>query len=493
MTQNNSNNSNNSQMSDNQVHQILYTETQLKSLGKFALAFTIPDDLPPVNVEGFTISWTKEALAHFSQIYSELPTIKNLPYAYLRSLLEFTLSDVCTIEPNMGLRKYATYKRDEEIFPFAYINGGEQQQITKDLMPILNDWLENNLARFATKEGVSEALIDRLRELQSHNQLLSIEPFKSRIYPWLQYKESGTAKPDKFSFPILANHLARLISGHEIFKDLGAIKRIISKSGGSQVELITTPIPLSDKGLFSLVVEIEIITFNSVSQPLIKVDVHKRRWLNSLKENTIDRNSINGYIFSKKHSDRIFNFKLNRRRNSDTGKYEWQTDDAFSVLKRELHLPLNISNANQIIKGEASTDDCQVLLTYRNGIQEKKHDIDVGVPETDKLEALIAITEIFASEGIKYFENYSKVNITHSTKEKEKIEANSKQINKPTLLNAVLEFLENGKISEFTPEYLKNTTNEEINNLLNKHLNFTLSEQGIKLFRFNKKDKDQSQ
>ena len=233
----------------------------------------------------------------------------------------------------MGLTKFAINSRNSKIDPFAYIDGDNAQQITKDLKSILNDWLENYLVPYGQRENVSEKAIERLRELQEENKLLSIELFQSQIFPWLQHDKSGTAKPYEHSFPALVDYLARLIAKHEIFQELGGIKRIIASKAGSYIELITNPISLENKGLFSLLIDIEIITFPSLSQPLIKIDVHKRRWLSSLKDNGFNPNDINGFIFSKKYSDRVFNFKLNRRNNLNTNQWEWQPDSAFNVLQ----------------------------------------------------------------------------------------------------------------------------------------------------------------
>ncbi len=481
------NNLNNSEMNTNQDNKILYAEIQTKPLGKVPLVFTIPDNLPPVEVNGFIICWTTNALAQFNLINKELKNIKNLPYASLRSYLEFKLSNVCTIQPDMGLSRYAINQQKQK--NFAYIEGGNKEQITKDLKPILNDWLEYNFARFATKESVSEKLIEALRELQEKNKLLSIQQFQSQILPWSQYEDSGTAKPYNYSFPALANYLTRLIAGHQIFQELGEIKRIISSEQGNPVELITNQISIDNKGLFSLYIKLELVTLPSLSQPLITIDVSKRRWLSSLKEKAFDCNSINGFVYSKNHRDRLFNFKLNRRKNKDTSEYEWQPDDAFSVLQRELNLPLNISNADQILRGEASTDDCKVFLTYRNGLQQKKHDIDVGVPEKDKLEAVRAIAEIFETKGIVPFDDYSEVKFGRGKSHPKDISA-SRTINTPTSFSAILELLENEDVSDFTPKYCDDLKDGEINNLLKEHFDFELSEKEIKNLRFSDKAKD---
>lgn len=324
------------------------------------LAFAIPVNLPPVKVDGLTISWTNEALANFSKILQDIKQLKNLPYASLRCFLEIRLSNVTRLESDMGMSKRAIYRRNKSINPFAYIDGGEKEEIVNKIKPILNDWLENYLIPYSEKEGVDEDAIERLRELQEDNLLLSIEPFQSQIFPWSQYEKSGTARAYKYSFPALADYLARLIAEHEIFTELGGIKRIITSKSGSSVQLVTNPIELDNKGLFSLFVDLKIITFPSLPQPLIKVDVGKKRWLSSLKENSFDSNAINGYIFSENYSDRIFNFQLNRRQNKKTNQWSWQPDSSFAALQRELNLPLNIFNGKQIVQNLASTADCQV-------------------------------------------------------------------------------------------------------------------------------------
>jgi hypothetical protein len=223
-----------------------------------------------------------------------------------------------------------------------------------------------------------------------------------------------------------------------------------------------------NKDLFSLFVDLEIITFPSLPQPLIKIDVGKKRWLSSLKDNSFDSNAINGFIFSENYSDRIFNFQLNRRPDKKTNQWSWQPDSSFAALQRELNLPLNISNVKQIVQNLASTADCQVLLTYRNGIQEKKHDIKAGVPEKDKLEAFEALTQILSTIGIKPFNDYSKVKFGKGMAHSKNI-AGSRTINAPTSVNTILESLENKDVSDSEKKSPDEMSHQEINNLLKEH------------------------
>lgn len=476
------------------------------------LAFTIPDDLKPVTVRGFALTWTKEALANLSQVHSNVSKIKNLPYASLRGFLEFRLSNISRIEPSMGLSSYTVSQQKQQ--PFAFINDGSKSQIAKNLKPVLNDWLENHLVPYGQKEDVDETAIERLRELQADGKLLAIKAFKSQIVPWGWDKNSGTTqRNDKFSFPQLADYIGRLVSGNkeiEVFRDLGQVKRTITSRGGmssGKVELLTNPISIESKGLFSLRIVFELVTFPSLHQPLLTMDVTKRRWLNSLKENAYSPNGINGYIFSKNHSDlgenrfagRVFNFKLNRRRNDETDKWEWQPDSSFSVLQRELNLPLNISNAIQIVRGEANTDDCQVLLTYRNGIQESEHGIDAGVPPKDKLEAFKNIAKILEPEGIKPFDGYSEVTRKRKKrKSKKKEQKNSNSIAARSLINISTAFYEiienlqaeNEDIPAEDKKSLDEMSDRDIIECLKDNFDFELSEKGVKNLHFKETSKD---
>ena len=465
-----------------------------KTIDTIPLAFTIPDKLSPVVVNGLTLAWTKEALANFSQVHEDVKQIKNLPYASLRGFLEIGLSNISRIVPGMELSDYAVNQRKQK--PFAYTNGGDKDQIVKVLRPLLNDWIAKYLVPYGEREGVSKDAIERLRELQQSNKLLLIRQFESQVFPWGQYEKSGTTNPpDRYSFPQFADYIARLISNNEILPGLGKVKRIITNQGGmtsGTVELLTEPIKLKNKDLFSLCIVFELVTFPSIHQPLLMMDVTKRRWLSKLNDSGFSPNGINGYIFSKNHKDRVFNFKLNRCKNKVTDKYEWQPDSSFPVLQRKLKLPLDKFTGAQIARGEVSKNGCQVLLTYSDSDPNQSHNIKAGVPEKDKLEAFKAIEKIFRAENIVPFNGYTPVKAKHPTKDKNDTDAAAKQINKPTLLNAIMELLEVPQLKDFTSKYLNSKTDTEINKLLKKHFGFRLSEKGIKLFRFNNKNQDQS-
>jgi hypothetical protein len=476
-----------------------------KSIKLVPLAFTFPDHLSPVIEEGFTIAWTKPSLVTFADIQKAThshghSSFKNLPYASLRGFLEVVLKNAVHIESNVGLRNLTWNSRTSyQPAPFIYVIGSSEVAINKVIRPILNEWITNYLKPFAEREKVSTEIIERLEDLQEKGELLKISPFASQVLPWIWSNDTGTTKPkDKYTFPMLADYAARQIAGKEVFEGLGPMKRIISSKGNfssGMAELITNPINIpGKKGRFSLVVRIEVVTYPSLHQPLLKIDVSKRRWLSKLTSSSFDRNDISGFMFSQEYPDRAFSYRLSYQQNKNNKQDQnkrWQTDTDFEILRRELKLPLKSFDGEEIALGKASTDNCEVVLTYRNGLQESSEisGIKAGVPEIDKLEAFEAIAKILESSGFKIFESYSPVKAKHKTDD-----TASRMINLPTLLGAVMEVLETNCSLEFTPKYLDQLNDSQIDSLLNKYFGIGLEaiDGGKKVLTFNKISPDQT-
>lgn len=489
-----------------------------KLIERYPLALTVADNLPTILVEGFTLAWTKKSLGIFAEILkvsssNEAFNVKNIPYASLRGLLEVGLNNAARIQSYLGFDKYTLNpKNTREPEPFAYINGGNEEETKKVMRSILNDWITNYVKPFAKKEKVLPEVIERLEDLLEENELLTISPFKSHTLPWDWSKETGTTQAkDKHAYRMLADFVARQIAGHEIFQGLGSVKRIISSSGtltNGMAELITNPIA----GKFSLVIRLEVVTYPSLHQPLLKIDVSKRRWLTQLKSPSfVDRRDISGYIFSEDYSDRAFSFKIICQQDKNKN-WCWVTDKDFEAIRRQLKLSMQPFDGQQIALGAASNEKCKVLLTYRDGLQDnsdsyedasEEDGIEKGVPEIDKLKAFEEITKILKPLKIKPFDSYKPIKSKHKLDD-----IASRMINLPTLLGAALEILETNTdqnpnsnrnpkpYSEFTPNYLDRLDDSQLNSILNKYFGISLEaiDSGRKALKFSKpKLPDQTQ
>ncbi|MEH1963081.1 MAG: DUF3962 domain-containing protein [Nostoc sp.] len=493
-----------------------YIQQRLELIEEFPLAFTVPDNLAPIIVEGSNLTWTKAGLQCFVEI-QQGANVKNLPYGSLRNFLQVVLKDAARIEPEVGLSKYALNyakyaKGDAVPAPFVYLTGGNEEEIKKMLRPIINDWFTNYLKPFSEKEDISIKIIERLEDLQERGELIKISPFKSQVLPWGWNKETDTTQAkDKYDYRMLADFVARQIAGQVIFTGLGPIKRIIFSNGtftSGIAELITDPITLPDKkGKFSFVVSLEVITYPSLHQPLLQVEFSKRRWFTQLKAPEYDRRNINGFIFSQEYTDRAFSYKVKceRDKNNKKGKnnkqekirWTWKTDKDFEILRREFNLGQSC-DGQEIALGLASTDSCKVVLTYRNGLQDnseedeeisEKYGIETGVPEIDKLDAFEAIAKILQPLGIKIFDGYTEVPSKHKPDD-----TASRMINLPTLLGGVLEYLETNTSLEFTPKYFDQLNDKQINDLLSKYFNIRLEgiDWGRKALQFKGRIKNQT-
>ncbi|MEG4319360.1 MULTISPECIES: RNaseH domain-containing protein [unclassified Microcoleus] len=476
-----------------------------KSLQEIPLAFTVPDNIAPVTVKGLTLAWTKPALRELSAIQKATckgdSTSKNLPYASLRGLLEVGLNDVARIHYNLGLSEFdLNPKNVTEPHPFFYINGDNKEDISKALRPIINEWLAGFIRPFAEQEDVPSEVTERLEDLYDRGELLTINTLESQVLPWKWDKDTGTTLGKTYDFQVLVDYVARAIAGKEIFQGLGTMKRVIS-SGGSfttgMAELITNPIALPDcTGKFSLVVRLEVVTYPALHQPLLKIDVSKRRWFSQLKPAGYKLGNISGFVFSDDYGDRAFSYKVfcqsekqDKNQQEKNKNWLWVIDKDFEALRRKLKLPIKTVDGqnidgSKIALGKASTDRCQVMLTYRNGLQEGQHGIDAGVPEIDKLEAFEKIAEIIKPIGFKPFDNYSVVPFKRGEGYNQDDTA-SRMINLPTLLGAALEMLTKREVSDLTPKYLESFKDDELNSLLNQHLSIGFEKiwGGIKAFK----------
>ena len=452
------------------------------------LAFSVTCEMTPVSVDGISISWTKEAQAAFWKM-REASKVRdpeferNLPYAYLRSFMEVGLTNVLRIEPGMGLDKYGLDPSRDAPAPFAYVSA-PSDDVRKTLQPILDDWLVQVVMPYYAEPGkIPEPLRQRLLDLSHSNALLSLDPVHSQILPWKAGPTGTAMPPDRRSFQLLVDQAARLLAGQELFKGAGPMRRFVVGHRGSQstAELVSRPIQMGDRGLFSLVLALEVITFPSIAQPILRMEVHKRRWVKRLSNRVSDGRRIRGTVFSEKHDDKAFSFHL-RFRKCEDGERRWDPDNAYEALKRELSLPFERMDGHQIVSGAASTGCNRVLLVHRDKIAEGDHGIKVGVPELDKLEAFQESCHALQSIGLVPFRGYTQVKSRHS-KDQERF---ARTINAPTLLGGALEALEKGSNKGLTPQYLKTLGEDEIDALLRRLFKVGLGEisRGHRIIRY---------
>lgn len=473
-----------------------------KSTELVPLAFTIAADLQPIPFDGLAVSWTKEGIASFSKIRQEAQASntsldRTLPYGSLHALMEMALPHVARIERAIGLDDYCLNLGPNGASPFLFLDTTEVDQVRGALSPIVHDWAANFLGpQYLDPIRITDRLRQRVTDLAQCDGLLSIEKVHTRLLPW-NSGSNGTAQPPdrRRGFQLLIDQVARFLAGKELFKGLGAMRRIVASRPGAQgvVELISDPIESEDRGAFSLVVSLEVVTFPSLPQPLVTLNVQKRLWLRGLSERTVDHRAIGGTVFSSLHPNRVLSFQL-RRRKCEDAEWRWMPDNAFEALKRDLALPLGRIDAHSIARGDASTATARVLLIHRDSISQGRHGIKRGVPEIDKLEAFDIAAQILKPIGVIPFRGYTRLRTKHAREN----DAISRMINTPTLLGAALEVLSNESTDDLTPGYLKTLDDHGFDDLLRREFQIGLAKikDGTRIIRYENRwghaEKDQS-
>jgi hypothetical protein len=458
---------------------LLATLGRARSTEIVPLAFTIAPDVPPVSVTGLALSWTREAIGTFQRIrnaHIDPEFRRNLPYASLRGMMDAAMPSVSRLHRGMGLDEYALKPRQEDAQPFLFLDSPDAAEAARVMLPLLENWVVTFLGpQYLEPGGVSFDFRDELLNLARVNRLVQFEPIEDRLVPW-NAGVTGTAMPPdqkRRGFQLLVDQAARCVAGHELFIGLGPMRRIVTTGPGAESvsQLITQPIELPDRGLFSLLVKLEVVTFPSLGQPLVTLEVSKRRWLSRISDRTADRNDIGGSVFSLRRPDRAISFRVRRERGPD-GAYRWMPDNTYEGLKPTLELPLTRLDAEAILRGEANTSESQVVLIHRDGISQGRHRVKVGVPERDKLEAFHSIAPALKPIGLVPFDGYRKVVARHSTQHRE----GARTINAPTLLGAALDSLEPDTSEKPTSQSLQRLDDDGINQLLRRHFKVGLEQ-----------------
>lgn len=442
------------------------------------LALKAPDNAPALSLDGYSFAWSREGLLALRDIWQDgLQAFgsqqRSLPYASLRGLLEVMLPGISRVERNMCLDGWSL-KRERALEappPFIWAEGDEDRLIAA-AQHALDEWIPNYLVETFAKPGnISADHVERVRRLAAESRLLMLSRYKANILPW-GWNDAGTTRNENAdAFANLAHFVARVLATSKPLPGAGPLRRIVAVRDGRTglASLVTDPISVEGKGAFSLVLQLEVVTFPGLHQPVVTIDVSKRRWLDALPDNNYLNGDVSGYAFPSDTPDRLPSFLVVRKRNGD-GTFRWEPDNAFQALQRHFKLPLGKWSGDAIARGDASSVRCPVRLVHRPGLRDSTSQINVGVPEIDKLDAFEAVVELLRPYGLAPLECLSRVKTKHAG-----VARSSGMINAPTLLGAVLQSDDLDEGDRYTGDYLKELGDEEVDRLLRKKFQFGLA------------------
>jgi len=362
-----------------------------------ALTFTLPTDARPLEAHSKVVVWTVEGARALQRLGQALPERRQLPHRALAARLEHRLPLIQRLRTEESFREI--FKGGSGNPPaFLYTWDAEQALATVDRLVGLavRDWLQDDVARPYKNNAEVLAAVQVLLECRKSRQLYQVRSQQVRLLPWKQHGNGTTDPAEPLGYTLLADFLARRLEGKELLPGLGPVHRIVPDTwSAKKVELITDPVRGSD---FSLVITLQVISVPGLRQPLINLDVRKRRWVKTL-DTAWDSSAVSGYVLPRESGRSVaFQFALEPRRLGDDRGRTYMPGEGFSALQRALQLPAGLTGL-EIAAGAASTADWQVLVNYRTGTA-SRHSIGGGVPEVDKLAAFDAVAAVFAPLGL---------------------------------------------------------------------------------------------
>lgn len=360
-----------------------------------ALTFTMTSDARPLETISNVGSWTPEAVRALRRLQSALPDQQRLPHRALAKRLEQRLPQTQRLKTGDSLW-LALERGAPSPFVFALGRAQDTARVVQRIGLALRDWLQDDISpSIGQANEEAQAAVRTLLELRTGNQLFELASRPVRLWPWAAH-DNGTATPtEREGYPLLADFLARQLEGKELFPGRGPMYRIVPQDyKDKEVELITAPVTGEN---FSLVVSLKVVSIPGLNQPLINLDVHKRRWVNTLKD-PWNSSEVSGYVLPLQ-AGRLVAFQFALEPKWSVGQQrKYMPGEAFHALQRALGLPAGLS-AVDIVAGSASTEEWQVLVNYRAGTA-PRHPIGGGVPEADKLDAFDAVSRVFQPLGL---------------------------------------------------------------------------------------------
>lgn len=371
------------------------------------LAFTISEDTSAQEHISISVGWTSEGFDAFRALHKALggpDKERNLPHRALIALLEMYVPHITRLAGDAGLR-WKSPREDAARFAWA---DAPLEEVKKGVSSAVREWISDYVLPLTKKDAGAREAFERVKGLFDAGKLLTSKSAKQRLFPWSQVG-NGTTKPtDWDGYTALVDFIARKLEGQTVFEGLSPLRRVVGRPGfgaGNQAELVTKPITDTSGEPFSLRLTLKVISIPGVRQPVVLLDVGKRRWVRRLDPQPFGKATISGYAFPVGNLLAVrFSLEAKNR------KYE--LGDDYNAIQRRYHLKGGL-NGPAVAGGEANNEQCELYVNYRNGYG--RHSVKAGVPELDKIEAFEKVEKILTPLGFQEWDPLEKIRTRHGT------------------------------------------------------------------------------
>ena len=377
-------------------------KTPEKLVKHVPLAFTISEDTPMLEHASISVGWTSEGFDAFMELRKALggkDKQRNLPHRALIALLEMYVPQITRLE--RGARLWGQKPYGSDIAQFAWTDASFEE-VKKGVMVAVREWVSNYVMPLVKKDAEVKEALERVRDQFNTGKLFAIKSEKHQLYPWSQFGNGTTKPPDWEGYTVLVDFLARSLEGKVVFEGLPPLRRVVGRPGfgtGNQAELLTEPIKNVAGEPFSLRLSLKVVSIPGVHQPVVLMDVGKRRWVRHLDAEPFGRTTISGYAFPADHPLSV-RFSLE----AENRKYELGED--YYTIQRRYRLKGGLDGP-AVAVGDANNEHCDLYVNYRNGYGQ--HSVKAGVPELDKIEAFEKVEEILAPLGFQTWKSLEEI------------------------------------------------------------------------------------
>jgi hypothetical protein len=392
---------------------------------------------------GVTVaSWSVSAFAQIMELRKlfaqRTPHPVSLPIASLRTRLEIADEHIQRRDMRLGTGPTAPGVSAHPILVTKMAPRASQDVLNAATL----GWLTNEVGRIAQSDEAALACVERLRRLAQTNAAIETRSRATLPKGWSQFG-NHTARPGApDGFADLADFVARHLEGQVIFPKLPPIRRVIlGDLTKGEAELMTDPIEVtvknprtknSELARFSLVVRVQVITYQGRPGPVVIFTFTRRIWATSLR-NYAGVQRLSAYAFPMSSPRRALRFTLRRQRVQVETKetqtliateggvrqphYEFVPDDDFAPIARAYLDQQQITVAGMLDHG-ANLSDCRLLIGAKNGVSELTV-VKAGVPDRDKADGFDAIVKLLAPVGLTSWRGLRLVNTpTRTTKDR---------------------------------------------------------------------------
>ncbi|ANY81308.1 hypothetical protein BB934_26360 [Microvirga ossetica] len=337
-------------------------------------------------VHGIRMGWSGQAEDLFRAIASSAkasrkPEAGALPYAALRAAIAAAVTDAVLVSSDLGR---IGRNRDAEgpAYFLDVIDDGTDKAV-KAATRATKLWVDNVLAPWSENVGVSEALLDDIRDLANDGGLLVQEKRAIDIAASIGSDAGAFVRAHDAIHALLA----RRLTGIELFEGLGPVKRIVrSATRSNEISFETWPHAMGEDQ-WSMVATFAVETVPGSDNPIVRVEATRRRWCRRVPDaSDLRRQTRLGGIIMAKDRDVSVRFDCGLRK----GEIVEPVDPAFVMQAFGARLDLSSGFAELVEKGAQKT--AFVGIPYHNGYS-LETSVGSGVTERDLLDLFDAVSE----------------------------------------------------------------------------------------------------